>query len=355
VCYGIAAMVPQIQQVIRQFPDTRWWGLDADVVLQASRRVLDGQSAYSDPSLVYTPLAVLLGVPATLVPREPLLLAYALFNIILAAAIALWLSRGSWLAVAGVLTFLPLINDVAPGNFMVPITAAMALATLGQERRRSGIASGFIAAAIPKPLLAPYFVWLAVHRRKSAEGAVITAAVVTLVSAAVAGPASYLEWLHNLAQGSRFMWAWPGNYGVSAYLPGLTVPIEILVMALTLLVVALAHENRSLVWVLAAGILVAPYAGPLAALPLLLALPILRPWPRIYAIALLNPVATWTVALAGVLAMFLMPPCAIVDRSVGPRRPKESASRSPGRETGDLSDVRDAGRREVRLEPLEHG
>jgi hypothetical protein len=300
-------MVPQMQVVIGQFPDTHWWGLDADLVLQATRRFLDGQSAYSDPSYVYTPLSVLLAVPATLVQREYVLVAYALLKVILAAAIALWLSRGSWIAVLLVLTFLPLINDVAPGNFMVPITAAMALSTFGQERRRSGIALGFIAAAVPKPLLAPYFVWLVVHRRRTAEGAVITAVAATLVAALVAGPSMYLEWFHNLSQGSRFMWAWPGNVGVSAYLPGLTVPIEILVMALSMLVVARTHENRSLAWVLAAGILVAPYAGPLAALPLLLTLPILRPWPRLYVIAALQPLAAWTVALAGLLAMLLTP------------------------------------------------
>ena len=78
-------------------------------------------------------------------------------------------------------------------------------------------------------------------------------------------------------------------------------------MALSMLVVARTHENRSLAWVLAAGILVAPYAGPLAALPLLLTLPILRPWPRLYVIAALQPLAAWTVALAGLLAMLLTP------------------------------------------------
>jgi len=332
----VLVMIPQTQDVIRQFPDTRWWGLDADLVLQASKRFLDGQSAYSDPSYVYTPLSVLLGVPATLVQREYVLLAYALFKVILAAAIALWLSRGSWLAVLLVLTFLPLVNDVAPGNFMVPMTAAMALATFGQESRRSGVPLGFIAAAIPKPLLAPFFVWLVVHRRKPAEGAVITAVAATAVAALVAGPAMYLDWLHNLSQGSRFMWAWPGNYGVSAYLPGLTVPIEILVMVLTVLVVARTHENRSLAWVLAAGILVAPYAGPLAALPLLLALPILRPWPRLYVIAILQPLETWAVALAGLLAMLLTPLCATVEGEVG-----TSERRSPTLDDGALAEPLD--------------
>ena len=134
------------------------------------------------------------------------------------------------------------------------------------------------------------------------------------------------------------MWAWPGNVGVSAYLPGLTVPIEILVMALSMLVVARTHENRSLAWVLAAGILVAPYAGPLAALPLLLTLPILRPWPRLYVIAALQPLAAWTVALAGLLAMLLTPLFVVVQQEDG----KVSEEPSLTFEAGELAMPLDA-------------
>jgi len=307
VAFAIIDFGPQLQLIVSEFPYSGWWGFDADLILQASKRLLDGQVVYSDPRLFYSPLAVILGVPATLVPREYSLLAYALFKVLLAVVVTLWLSRGSWLAVLGVLTFLPFINDVAPGNFMVPITAVMAVSTFGQERRRSGVALGLVAAAIPKPLLAPYFLWLIVHRRKTAEGAILTGAALTLVAAVIAGPESYLGWLRNMTHATAYISPWSGNYGVSAYLPDLAVPIAILVVAVTLLVVARAQENRSLVWVLAAGILVSPYAGPLTALPLLLALPILRPWPRVYAIALLQPLATISAALVGFVALLVGP------------------------------------------------
>jgi hypothetical protein len=85
-------------------------------------------------------------------------------------------------------------------------------------------------------------------------------------------------------------------------------------MALTLIVIVRADENRSLAWVLAAGILVSPYAGPLEGLPLLLALPILRPWPRVYAIAMLQPLTAISIAVGGVVALIAGPLAAMPAR-----------------------------------------
>lgn len=311
IAYAVLDFGPQVRDIIKVWPWSEWWGLDADLVLQASRRFLDGHAIYSDTRLMYTPLAILMGIPAALVPREYALLAYALFKVVIAIGVTHWLTRGSWIAVIAVLTFLPFINDVAPGNFMVPITAAMAVATYGAPRRRSGIALGLVAAAIPKPFLVPFLIWLLVYRRKAAEGAIATGLAATLIAAAAIGPASYVDWLHSLGNGAPLIATWVGNYGVSNYLPSLAVPIAIAVMLLSLVVIARADENRSFVWVLAAGILVSPYAGPLEALPLLLALPILRPWSRLYALALLQPLATISVALAGIVALMAGPPSAM--------------------------------------------
>jgi hypothetical protein len=246
---------------------------------------------------------VVLAIPTTFVPRELSLLVYAIFKVILAAAVAFWLTRGSRPAVLITLTALALINDIAPGNFMVPITAAMAVATFGQPTRRSGVAFGFVAAAVPKPFLAPYFVWLLVHRRKPAEGAIATGVVMTLVAAAIAGPGSYVDWVRNLMHGTVKISGWEGNYGVSAYLPDLAVPIAVAVMLISLLVVARADRNRSLAWVLPAGILASPYAGPLETLPLLLILPLMRPLPRLFSLATLQFFASYSAALTGLLGL----------------------------------------------------
>jgi hypothetical protein len=240
-------------------------------------------------------------------PREWALLAYALFKLGLAAATTYWVTRGSWPSVLAVLTCLPLVNDVAPGNFMVPIAAAMALAVFGEPRRRSGIAVGFLAAAVAKPVLVPFLLWMLVFRRKAAEGAIATGAISTVLAAAFVGPATYLAWIQNLFQATRTISSWDGNYGVSNYLPQLAVPIAFAILILTVIVVARADENRALGWVLAAGILVSPYAGPLEALPLLLALPLMKAWPRVYALVLFQPLAAISVALLGVVALVAAP------------------------------------------------
>jgi hypothetical protein len=307
IVYAVLDFGPQVRDIIKVFPWSEWWGFDGDLVLQAGRRFLDGQPIYADSRFMYAPAAAVFGIAGALVPREYALGAYAFFKVVLAIGVTYRLTNGSWLSVIAVLTFLPFINDVAPGNFMVPITAAMAIATFGQPRRRSGIFLGIIGAAIPKPFLVPYFIWLLVYRRAAAEGAIATGALVALAAAVVAGPSAYIDWLHSLSYGAAYITPWSGNYGVSNYLPALAVPIAVAVMLLTLIVIARADENRSLAWVLAAGILVSPYAGPLEALPLLLALPILRPWPRVYAIAMLQPLTTISVAMAGIVALIVGP------------------------------------------------
>ena len=314
IVYAVLDFGPQVRDIIKLFPWSEWWGFDGDLILQAGRRFLDGQPIYADSRFMYTPAAAVFGIAGALVPREYALLAYAFFKVVLAIGVTYWMTRGSWLSVIAVLTFLPFINDVAPGNFMVPITAAMAIATYGQPRRRSGIFLGIMGAAIPKPFLVPYFLWLLVYRRKAAEGAIATGAVVTLVAAAVTGPASYIDWFHSLSGGASYIGTWDGNYGVSNYLPTLAVPIALAVMALTLIVIVRADENRSLAWVLAAGILVSPYAGPLEGLPLLLALPILRPWPRVYAIAMLQPLTAISIAVGGGVALIAGPLAAMPAR-----------------------------------------
>jgi hypothetical protein len=307
IAYAILDFGPQLRDIIKVYPWSEWWGFDGDLVLQAGRRLLNGQAIYADSRFMYTPAAAVFGIAGALVPREYALIAYAFFKVVLAVGVTYWMTRGSWLSVIAVLTFLPFINDVAPGNFMVPITAAMAIATYGHPRRRSGIFLGIMGATIPKPFLVPYFLWLLLYRRKAAEGAIASGALLTVAVAAVTGPGSYIDWFHSLSNGASYIGTWDGNYGVSNYLPTLAVPIALAVMALTLIVLARTDENRSLAWVLAAGILVSPYAGPLEALPLLLALPILRPWPRVYAVAMLQPLATISVAFGGVVALIAGP------------------------------------------------
>jgi hypothetical protein len=299
---------PLLRYAISRFPDSGYWGIDAYPVYEGSKNLLEGHSYYANTHLLYTPLAMVLTLPATLVSEAFAVLALAVLKIVIAIWVTRWVTHGSWLAVLLVLTSLPVLNDVMIGNFMIPITAAMAISTFGEPRRRSGLALGILAAAIPKPLLAPYFVWLWVRRRKTAEGAILTAATATLLAAAMAGPGAYLAWVGNMAGAtSLFIGPWTGNSGISAYAPALALPVAAILMAATVLVVSSASEERSLAWVLAAGILVSPYALWYSAVPLLLALPILRSWPRVYAISLMQPLVSASVALFGIVALMAGP------------------------------------------------
>ena len=229
VGYAVLDFGPQIRDIIRVYPWSEWWGFDGDLILQAGHRLMDGQWIYADKRFMYTPAAAVFGFVAALVPRDYALVAYALFKLALAIGVTYWVTRRPWLSVLGVVTCLPFINDIAPGNFMVPLTAAMAIATFGQERRRSGVFLGVVAAVIPKPFLVPYFLWLLLYRRKAAEGAIAAGVAVTLLASVVTGPWSYVDWFRSLANGSSYIGTWSGNYGVSNYLPTLAVPIALAV------------------------------------------------------------------------------------------------------------------------------
>ena len=306
--YAILDLIPQVKQVLAIYPDTRWWGMDTDRLLVATHHWLNGQALYGDHEFLYSPVAVVMGWPAALIPRDYSLLVLALVKVLLTIAVTRWVAPGSWLAVVLVLSYLPFINDMALGNVMVPMTAAMAISTFGQDKPRSGIALGLVAAAAPKPLLAPYFIWLLFRRSRSALGAIATGAAVSLIALVLTGPTAYFDWVRNLVSGTSLISPFVGNFGVSAYLPGLALPIMVAITALTLLFVLRADENRSLVWALAAAILASPYGGPYLTLPLLLALPLIRPWARVYALVLLQPLTAISAALAGVVGVLTGPP-----------------------------------------------
>jgi hypothetical protein len=329
--FAVAALVLQVQLAIAAYPDTSRWGIDTDRILVATHRWLAGQGLYSDKGFLYSPFAVVAGWPAVLIPRDYSLLVLALVEVLLTIAVTRWLCHGSWLPVLLVLTYLPLINDMALGNVMVVMTAAMAISTFAEDRPRSGIALGLVAAAAPKPLLAPYFIWLLFRRRRSALGAFAAGVVALVLALALTGPTAYVDWVHSLASGTSLISPFFGNYGVSAYLPGLAIPIAAAVVGLTVVFVLRADENKSLVWVMAAAILASPYGGPYLALPLLLTLPLLRPWARVYALALLQPVTAISVALAGLLAVVAVP-TTLSSAQVPIRSLRESSAATAGRQ-----------------------
>ena len=198
------------------------------------------------------------------------------------------------LAFMGLVFSLPFLHDVFLGNANVVLVAAMALAAFGPPGRKSGIALGVAAAIFAKPLVVPFLLWLLVCRRSVFWGTVAAGVAATAIGMIVAGFPAYLAWIDALVAGGRYAAPFEGNHGVTALVPG-AWPIVAAVTAAGLVFVLLRRgPGVSLVWAVTSGILLAPYAGTYAALPVAVAMPVLgvaSPWFAV-AIVAVSPIAT---------------------------------------------------------------
>lgn len=278
---------------------TSWWAIDFMLVIDAAGRLLDGTPLYSDPKFLYPPLAAVVAVPLTWVDAFAASLGYAALKIGLALACVVvltpgWARRDQALAGIGVVTCLPLLHDVFLGNANVLIVASMVPAVFGAPRRRDGVILGLVAATFAKPLVVPVLLWLAVWRWRTFQGAVVAGLLATGMAVAVAGPGAYQAWIEALAAGSRYASVFAGNHGVTALVPELWAPVAALV-AMGLVVVVWRRGPRvGLAWAATSGVLLAPYAGTYAALPIVLALPAIGPLAPGLALAIVatSPIAT---------------------------------------------------------------
>jgi alpha-1,2-mannosyltransferase len=276
-----------------------WWAIDFELVVDAGERLVLGLPLYSDPRFLYPPFAALVGAPLSLVDPLPASLAYAAVKAGLVAACTAgltpgWTLRDRIMAIVGVVGCLPFLHDLFLGNSNTIIVAAMVPAVFGPSRPRSGVLLGLVAAAFAKPLIVPVLLWLLVWRRPAFVGVIVTGLAATALAVLIAGAGSHVEWVQALAAGTRYAVAFAGNHGVTALAPELFVPIAA-ITALGLLFVLLRRGPRAgLAWACASGILLAPYAGTYAALPIVLALPAIGPLAPAFAFAILaaSPVAT---------------------------------------------------------------
>src|SRR5665811_862357 len=106
--------------------------------------------------------------------------------------------RDRWLLGVAVIGFLPILYDLELGNVTVIVLAAVAAIAWTPDRVATGIPLGIILATAPKPQLVPVLIWLAVTHRRALVGAVVTAALATLVGLALTGPAPYAAWVEAL-------------------------------------------------------------------------------------------------------------------------------------------------------------
>ena len=296
--FGLASLVLWLTA-----PGESWWAIDLDLILDAGSRLLKGEPLYADPKFLYPPAAAVIG--ASLAWADPILLSiiYAAAKVVLVIVcvnrvLREWPVGAQLLAIVGVATCLPFMHDVMLGNVNTLLVAAAFIALYAPDRPRSGIALGVMAALFAKPLIVPILLFLVVRRRRTALGGIVAGLVVTaaatLVVGIVIGPGAYVDWLQALQAGSRYAGPFAGNHGVTAIAPELWLPVA-LVTGLALLVIVVAGSRPAAVtWAVTSGILLAPYAGTYAALPIVLALPVLGPLMPVVALAIvgLSPVAT---------------------------------------------------------------
>ena len=294
--FGVGELVRWIGESL-QGPS--WWAMDF-VTYDAARRVVDGAALYADPKYLYPPLASLLGIPLLALDRFSASLVLAAGKVLLAAVCVLWLTP-NWratsraLAFVGLVASLPFLHDLMLGNTNVLVVAAMVPALFGHSHPRNGVLLGVAAAAFAKPLMIPVLLWLAIWRRGTFVGAVVAGAIGSAVAVAVFGPSSYADWVAAVGGGSTWLSApFAGNHGVTALAPALWPPVAAATAALLVLVLARRGPRTGLVWVLASGILLVPYAGTYSALPIVLALPAIGPLAPALALVILaiSPIAT---------------------------------------------------------------
>jgi hypothetical protein len=294
--FGIGAFSSWVVESIRE---TSWWAIDLDLVLDAGRRLVAGEPLYADPKFLYPPLAAVVAVPLLGFNAFAVSIAYVAAKLALATAGVLlltkqWSAGARVLALMGLVFSLPFLHDVFLGNANVVLVAAMALAAFGPPGRRSGIALGVTAVIFAKPLVVPFLLWLLVCRRNVFWGTVAAGIAATAIGLMFAGFLDYLAWIEALVAGGQYAAPFAGNHGVTALVPG-AWPIVAAATAIGLVFVLLRlGPGVSLVWAVTSGILLAPYAGTYAALPVAVAMPaigVASPWFAI-AIVAVSPIAT---------------------------------------------------------------
>jgi len=274
------------------------WGIDLRLVLDGGSRLASGEPVYADPRFLDAPLAALIGRVMSPVDFDTLSVGFAALKVMLAATCVVvltprWRPQARVLALAAVACSLPFLNDVMLGNVNVLLVAAMVPAVYGRPHWYVGIPLGILVAAFPKPLVVPVLLWLLVWRPRVFAVTTASGLCAAGIAALLIGPGVYADWYTALLGAQRFAAAFAGNFGVSSLFPGLWVPVAVVTGVGLLVVLASRGPTVGLVWAVAAGILITPYAGQYAALPIALALPalvVVAPW-LAFAIVALAPIA----------------------------------------------------------------
>ena len=276
-----------------------WWGIDLQLDLDAAARMARGAPIYAEPRFLYSPLFALLVRPLLDLSFDVASLGLAALKFALAGTAVLAFTRG-WrpaqraMAFAALTCSLPFLHDLMLGNVNVLIAASIAFAMLARPRTWSGVPLGLALALFAKPLIFPVLLWLLVWRPRVFATTVATALGGTVLGLAITGPDAYLQWISTLAFGVHMASPFAGNHGITALVPQLWLPVAAIVGLSLLVVLVKRGPITGLTWAATAGLLIAPYTGTYAALPVIVALPLLGPLAPGVALAIVavSPIAT---------------------------------------------------------------
>jgi hypothetical protein len=260
-----------------------WFAGDGERTLHATRVWLEGGQPYDVFGFLYTPLALGLSAPGVALGDDLAVMLWLGLGVALMVGCTLVATRGApwWgrlLAATGVLIFHATVGDYILANTTMVLVAGMFLVIRGRGVV-SGLPLGVLVAAFPKPLLVPFLLWALVWRPRPTLGVVVGGLVATVVGLVVAGPGMYVTFVETLLEGGGITVRFAGNYGLSLVSPALAAAVAAFVMLALSYVLLRRGEVVGLVWAVAGGILVSPYAPMYSGLPLVLAMP------AVYAIA----------------------------------------------------------------------
>jgi Glycosyltransferase family 87 len=292
------------------------WAVDAHRNLAAAAALQNGTFG-SVPDYLYSPLAAALTVPALALPTDVAVVAWLALKIVLLAFGAAVATRGlarvdRLLLGIAVVGFLPVLYDLELGNVTVIVLVAVVAIVWAPDRMATGIPLGLVLATAPKPQLIPVLVWLVLAHRRALAGALVMAALATLVGVALTGPAAYGAWVDALRVPAYLNSGEIINLAIWSMPPVVAVPVGVVATAGFFVTLRRGYWP-GLVGAICLGLLLAPYTLIYGAALLPATAPaVVRASPRVaLALAITAPVAlvlafpAW-VALALVFAV-LMP------------------------------------------------
>jgi hypothetical protein len=254
-----------------------WFAGDGERTLHAARVWLEGGNPYEVFGFLYSPVALAFAAPLTALGDDLAVKLWLGLGVsmmvgctLLATRSAPWWARA--LAITGVLVFHATVGDYLLANTTMVLVAAMFLVVRGNDVR-SGLLLGVLVAAFPKPLLVPFLLWALVWRPRATLGVVVGGLVATVAGLVIAGAGMYLTFLETIVKGGGITVRFAGNYGLSLVSPTLAAAVAIFIVVALVYVLLRRGEIVGLVWAVAGGILISPYAPMYSGLPLLLAMP----------------------------------------------------------------------------------